>query len=69
VEPGNASELASAILLLARDARLRSQLGQKARAAAIADHTWQQNAERVLDRIPALATQAVVRTIVAAKEA
>lgn len=69
VEPGNASELASAILLLARDARLRSQLGQKARAAVIADHTWQQNAERVLDRIPALATQAVVRTIVAAKEA
>lgn len=53
VRPGDAAELASAIVLLARDPALRSQLGQNARAAASAEHTWRQNAERVLARISA----------------
>ncbi len=48
VEPGNVSELASAIVLLARDPELRARLGQNARASAIAKHTWEQNAKRVL---------------------
>jgi glycosyltransferase involved in cell wall biosynthesis len=49
VPPGSASELATAILLLAQDAGLRSRLGESARASAIAHHTWKQNAERVLN--------------------
>jgi glycosyltransferase involved in cell wall biosynthesis len=69
VEPGNASELASAILLLARDPQLRNQLGENARAAAVAQHTWQQNAERVLHRIRGSVTQPIVRSVVAAKGA
>jgi len=48
VEPGNVSELVSAIVLLAKNPELRNQLGQNARASALAEHTWQQNAERVL---------------------
>jgi glycosyltransferase involved in cell wall biosynthesis len=51
VEPGNVAELASAILLLARNQELRGRLGLTARASAIADHTWKQNAERVLHRV------------------
>jgi glycosyltransferase involved in cell wall biosynthesis len=47
-EPGNARELADAILWLARSRELREQLGVAARATAIAKHTWQQNAQRVL---------------------
>jgi len=48
VEPGNVSELASAVLLLANNSRLRAELGQNARSSALAEHTWQQNAGRVL---------------------
>ncbi len=48
VEPGDVSELVSAIVLLAKNPELRNQLGQNARASALAEHTWQQNAERVL---------------------
>lgn len=51
VEPGNATELASAVLLLARDPGLRERLGENARATAVSQHTWEQNAERVLTRI------------------
>ena len=51
VEPGSPSELASAVALLAQDAGLRQQLGRNARAAALAGHTWQQNAARVLARV------------------
>lgn len=60
VEPGNAAELASAIVLLARDPSMRNQLGQNARLSALADHTWRQNAERVLVRIR-IATAEVAR--------
>jgi glycosyltransferase involved in cell wall biosynthesis len=51
IEPGNVSELASAIVLLAQDPDLRNRMGQNARASALAKHTWQQNAERVLARV------------------
>jgi glycosyltransferase involved in cell wall biosynthesis len=51
VEPGNAPELASAIILLARDPDLRKRLGENARESALAGHTWQHNANRVLTRV------------------
>jgi glycosyltransferase involved in cell wall biosynthesis len=48
-EPGNASELADAILSLSISRELRERLGAAARHAAIAKHTWKHNAQRVLD--------------------
>jgi glycosyltransferase involved in cell wall biosynthesis len=49
VEPGNARELADAILRLSRSRELRERLGAAARRAAIERHTWKQNAQRVID--------------------
>jgi glycosyltransferase involved in cell wall biosynthesis len=48
VEPGNAVELAHAIVKLAADVDLRVRLGKAARKAAIARHTWQQNAANII---------------------
>ena len=50
VKPGSAAELAHAIRVLAADADMRSYLGSNAREAALSNHTWQQNAARVLSR-------------------
>jgi glycosyltransferase involved in cell wall biosynthesis len=49
VEPGNAQQLAEAILRLDTSRELREKLGLAAREAAIASHTWKINAQRVLD--------------------
>jgi glycosyltransferase involved in cell wall biosynthesis len=49
VEPGNARQLADAILCLGRSRELRESLGAAARVTAIAKHTWKHNAERVID--------------------
>lgn len=48
VPPGNFSELAHAIRVLAARPCIRKELGDKARQVALAEHTWQQNAQRVL---------------------
>ena len=48
VEPGNAEELAAAILLAASNPGLRDRLGRNARLAAVAKHTWKMNAAKVL---------------------
>ena len=48
VKPGDAGELAQAIQHLASDSKLRMELGRNAREAALARHTWRQNARRVL---------------------
>jgi glycosyltransferase involved in cell wall biosynthesis len=48
-EPGDARQLADAILRLSRSRELRERLGAAARGAAIAEHTWKHNAQRVLD--------------------
>jgi glycosyltransferase involved in cell wall biosynthesis len=49
VEPGNAGQLAEAILCLGRSRELRERLGAAARRAAVERHTWKHNAGRVLD--------------------
>jgi len=56
VEPGNASELAEAIRLLAAHPEIRNFLGANARKTALTQHTWQQNASRVLSRFAQLQT-------------
>jgi glycosyltransferase involved in cell wall biosynthesis len=49
VEPGNVHELSEAIMRLTESLQLREQLGATARREAIAKHTWEHNARRVLD--------------------
>lgn len=49
VEPGNARQLADAVLRLSESRELRGRLGAAARRAAVERHTWKQNAARVLD--------------------
>jgi glycosyltransferase involved in cell wall biosynthesis len=49
VEPGNARQLAEAILQLTGSRELRERLGAAARQAAVERHTWQQNAQRVFN--------------------
>lgn len=49
VEPGNARQLADAILRLSRSPELRESLGAAARRTAVERHTWKHNAARVLD--------------------
>jgi glycosyltransferase involved in cell wall biosynthesis len=48
-EPGNARRLADAIMRLSASRELRERLGRAAREAAVAEHTWKHNAQRVLD--------------------
>jgi glycosyltransferase involved in cell wall biosynthesis len=48
VEPESPRALARAIVRLARDPALRARLGENARRAAVARHTWRRNAERVV---------------------
>jgi len=49
VTPGNTDELARAIVRLVDSHELRARLGANACAAAIREHTWTHNAQRVLD--------------------
>lgn len=51
VEPGNAEELAAAIYQVAADPVLRQRLGQQARRVVVEQHTWKQNAARILDAV------------------
>jgi len=48
VKPGDAGELAQAILHLVADPQLRIELGRNARESVLTRHTWRQNARRVL---------------------
>jgi len=57
VEPGNARQLAEAILRLSESRDLRERLGSAARRAAVERHTWKQNAQRVIDQYRALEYQ------------
>ncbi len=54
VEPGDASQLAAAIVRLVESPELRERLGVAARAEAAAHHTWIHNAKRVLDAYQSL---------------
>jgi len=49
IEPGNARELADAILRLSDSPELRNRLGAAARQAAVEHHTWRGNAGRVIE--------------------
>jgi len=51
ITPGESRELAEAIARLAGDPEVRASLGHRAREAAVAHHTWQQNACRVLQTV------------------
>ena len=49
VEPGDIDALGVAIADLVGSSDLRARLGANARAAAVREHTWKHNAQRVLD--------------------
>lgn len=49
VEPGDARQLSEAILRLVDSPQLREKLGAAARREAVAWHTWEHNARRVID--------------------
>jgi glycosyltransferase involved in cell wall biosynthesis len=49
VTPGNVEELTAAIVRLVEANDLRARLGANARDAAVKQHTWTHNAQRVLD--------------------
>lgn len=49
VEPGNVAELTAAILKLVESEILRERLGANARTVAEREHTWEHNAQRVLE--------------------
>jgi len=49
VEPGDAAQLSAAIVQLVKSRELSERLGSAARRAAIAKHTWKQNAANILD--------------------
>ncbi len=51
VTPGDANQLVAAIRLLASQPETRNRLGKAAREAAMARHTWSQNATRLLARL------------------
>ncbi|RTL57981.1 MAG: glycosyltransferase family 1 protein [Rhodocyclaceae bacterium] len=55
IEPGNVTQMASQIVRLATDPELRSHLGKAGRAYVSANHTWRQNALKILDIQPRLA--------------
>src|SRR5258705_10760022 len=55
VEPGNVNALAAAILQLVDSKALRVRLGEKAREAAVREHTWKHNAQRVINTSCSLA--------------
>lgn len=48
VEPGDVNELATAMVRLVESEALRTRLGTNAREAAVKNHTWTHNAQRVL---------------------
>lgn len=54
VTPGEVKELADAIVRLASSDELRTRLGENARQAAIREHTWTHNAQRVLQAYESL---------------
>ena len=49
VPPGDAEALASALERLMLDSKLRQSLGENARAAAVAKHTWTVSVQRVIE--------------------
>ncbi len=54
VAPGDVTGLVEGILRLAEDEGLRERLGKNAREDVIANYTWKNNVERVIDRLKML---------------
>lgn len=48
VVPGDSNDLAEKLMYLLDNPDLRCEMGRRAREVAVANHTWRQNAERIL---------------------
>ncbi len=53
IAPGDAAAMARSILLLAGDAQLRARTGHAGRCCVLAEHTWDQNAAKILEAVAA----------------
>lgn len=51
ISPGNISQLADAILVLANDPVLRARLGNNARNAVVGKYSWDRHVQSILERI------------------
>jgi glycosyltransferase involved in cell wall biosynthesis len=60
--PGDAHDLADGIAKLARDQVLRQRLGNAARESAMAHHTWNQSAKRILQGLRSTSASAARTT-------
>jgi glycosyltransferase involved in cell wall biosynthesis len=63
VTPGDPHELAAALERLAREPRLRAELGANARHAAGTRHGWERNASRVIEAYRSLVEGAALRSV------
>ncbi len=54
VEPGNVEQLANGILKLAENEELREFLGRNAREEVVANYTWKQHVEKILNKLDSL---------------
>lgn len=57
VEPGDIGELTAALVRVIENSEVRARLGPNAREAAVKNHTWTQNAQRVLEAYDTLISQ------------
>lgn len=51
IAPGDTTAMVRNILLLADDANLRTRMGQAGRKGVLSEHTWDQNAARILNAV------------------
>jgi glycosyltransferase involved in cell wall biosynthesis len=54
-EPANVGALSSCLMKLASDPDLAATLGRRGRELVCREHTWERNAERIIDALSALA--------------
>jgi glycosyltransferase involved in cell wall biosynthesis len=65
IAPGDGQAMAKQILRLATDRALRARLGEAGRKQVLAQHTWKQNAARILEAYASLSEPSAPRTKVA----
>lgn len=61
IRPGDADGMARHILALAEDGALRTRLGEAGRRCVLSAHTWDRNAEAILEALAASRARPVAR--------
>ena len=58
VEPGNIEQLTNAINILLEDAKLRDEMGKKARLEILEKYIWNKNIERLIEKLDVVMSKA-----------